>query len=146
MLRQLAGKAWQLSDAGTGLGLVKRNRVKPSPTVIDRQWPHQVALPDDICTERNFTMIARFCEKMGAAPQIRHVQAVWPDGKYEEWRLHCFANQADAKAFLDRFGGIMFDPAKDRENGRAMGVWRRTGEYQRILELGPLSVPEILRY
>lgn len=25
------------------------------------------------------------------------------------------------------------------------GVWRRQGAYQRILELGPLSVPEALR-
>lgn len=73
------------------------------------------------------------------------MQAIWPDGKYEQWRLHCFADQEDAKAFLDHFGGVMFDPSKDREDGRANGVWRRVGHYERTLGLGPLSVPEILR-
>ncbi|MBZ9740959.1 MULTISPECIES: hypothetical protein [unclassified Mesorhizobium] len=78
-------------------------------------------------------------------PHTRQVQAIWSNGKYEQWRLHCFADQAFAKAFRDRFRGTLFDPAKDRENGRTKGVWRRTGEYERILELGPLRVPDILR-
>jgi len=65
------------------------------------------------------------------------------DGKQEQWRLHCFTDREAAAAFLDRFGGIMFDPKRDRENGRARGVWRRKGAWQRILNLGPLSVPEI---
>lgn len=39
----------------------------------------------------------------------------------------------------------MFDPKRDRENGRARGAWHRKDEYKRILESGPLRVPEILR-
>jgi hypothetical protein len=56
-----------------------------------------------------------------------------------------FADLASALAFRDHFCGIMFDPKRDRENGLMRGVWRRTGEYKRILDLGPLRVPEILR-
>ncbi|MFC3326180.1 hypothetical protein [Mesorhizobium cantuariense] len=123
----------------------QRGRSIPTPTAIDRDWPHQVALPDDICTDRNFAIIAKFCDALGVKIQTRQVQAIWSCGKYENWRLHCFADRAAAKVFLDHFCGVMFDPRKDRENGRAMGVWRRSGDYERILELGPLSVPDILR-
>ncbi len=42
--------------------MVTRNRVTPSPSVIDRDWPHQVALPDDLCTQGNLTKIMRFCQ------------------------------------------------------------------------------------
>ncbi|TIM06757.1 MAG: hypothetical protein E5Y62_22200 [Mesorhizobium sp.] len=117
----------------------------PSPARIDREWPYQVALPDDLCTGRSFTLIREFCEERRLTPRKRLVQAIWPDHRYENWRLYCFADEASAQAFLDRFPGVMFDPKRDRENGKAQGVWRRTGEYKRILDLGPLSVPEILR-
>ena len=125
--------------------MVRRSRGIPPPSVIDRDMPHQVALSDDICTDRNFTLIRRFLEERGMTCRTRAVIAVWGDGKQEQWRLHCFADPAAAAAFLDHFGGIMFDPKRDRENGRARGVWRRRGAYERILDLGPLSVPEALR-
>ncbi|WP_133116235.1 hypothetical protein [Mesorhizobium wenxiniae] len=60
-------------------------------------------------------------------------------------RLYCFADEASAQAFQDHFPGLIFDPKCDRENGLVRGVWLRTGEYKRILDLGPLSVREILR-
>ncbi|TIV59106.1 hypothetical protein [Mesorhizobium sp.] len=107
--------------------------------------PHQVALPDDLCTDRNYTLIRRFLGERGISCRTRAVIAVWEDGKQEQWRLHCFADREAAASFLDHFGGIVFDPKRDRENGRARGVWRRQGAYERILELGPLSVPEALR-
>lgn len=117
----------------------------PTPAGIDQDWPFQVALPDDLCVDRNFSLIKKFCQERGLLPMTRHVQAIWASGEYENWRLHCFVDAVDAQAFLDHFGGVMFDPQRDRENGKAQGVWRRTGSYERILDLGPLSVPEILR-
>lgn len=89
-------------------------------------------------------MINKFCEDRGMRFQMRHVQAVWQNGKYENYRLHCFAD-GEAKVFCDHFSGEMFVPKRGRENGKIRGVWRRTDEYRRILDLGPLSVPEILR-
>jgi hypothetical protein len=69
-------------------------------------------------------------------------QVALPD---ENWHLYCLADEASAQAFLDHFPGVMFDPKARRENGKARGVWRRPGEYKRTLDLGPLSVPDILR-
>ncbi|TIS59543.1 MAG: hypothetical protein E5W93_11510 [Mesorhizobium sp.] len=125
--------------------MVGRSRGIPTPSVIDREMPHQVALPDDLCTDRNFTLIRRFLEERGLTYRTRAVIAVWNDGKQEQWRLHCFTDCDAAASFLDHFGGNVFDPKRDRENGRARGVWRRQGAYERILEMGPLSVPEALR-
>ncbi|RWM07969.1 hypothetical protein [Mesorhizobium sp.] len=107
--------------------------------------PYQVALPDDLCTDRNYTLIRRFLAERGMSCRTRAVIAVWDDGNQEQWRLHCFADHEAAASFLDHFGGLMFDPKRDREKGQARGVWRRQGAYERILELGQLSVPEALR-
>ncbi|AMX99511.1 hypothetical protein A4R29_08415 [Mesorhizobium ciceri biovar biserrulae] len=82
---------------------------------------------------------------MAFSHQIRQVQAIWPNGEYEDYRLYCFAEAPAAAAFRDHFDGVMYDPKRDREKGNVRGVWRRIGEYKRILDLGPLSVPEILR-
>lgn len=92
--------------------MVRRSRGIPRPSVIDRDMPHQIALPDDICTDRNFTLIRRFVSEHGLTCRTRTVTAVWEDGKQEQWRLHCFADRAAAAAFLDRFGGIVFDPKR----------------------------------
>jgi hypothetical protein len=125
--------------------MVKRNRYTPTPAVVDRAWPFQIALPDDLCTGNCFTLITQFCQERELCPMKRQVQAIWPDGRYEHWRLYCFTDLASALVFRDHFCGTMFDPKRDRENGRVRGVWRRKGEYRRTLDLGPLSVPEILR-
>lgn len=73
-----------------------------------------------------------YCEERGMTFQIRQVQAVWPNGKYEEYRLHCFAGPAEAEAFLDHFQGEVFDAKRNREKGKMRGVWRRSDEYRRI--------------
>jgi hypothetical protein len=125
--------------------MVRRSRGIPAPTIIDREMPHQVALPDDICTGHNFTLIDRFLREHAMVCRTRAVVTIWESGKQEQWRLHCFGHHAAAAAFLDHFGGVVFDPKRDRENERARGVWRRQGAYERILEIGPLSVPEALR-
>jgi len=117
----------------------------PSPAKIDREWPYQVALPDDLCTGHSYQLIREFCAEHGLTPLTRSVQAVWPDRKCEQWRLHCFADPEHAKLFRNHFQGVEFVPSRDREGGRARGVWRRDGDYRRILDLGPLSVPAILR-
>lgn len=116
-----------------------------SYAAIDRAYPYQVALPDDLCVMNNLTLIMEFCQARGWNYQTRSVAAIWPNGKQENYRLHCFADLASAEAFRDHFGGTLFDPKRDRENGRARGAWRRHEVWQRILESGPLSVPEILR-
>ena len=36
--------------------MVMRSRGIPPPSKIDREMPHQVALPNDLCTDRSFTL------------------------------------------------------------------------------------------
>lgn len=124
---------------------MKRSRHQPSPAAIEPDWPHQIALPDDLCVDFNYTLIRRFCEVHDLRHHTRQVQAVWPDGSYLQYRLHCFADPILAERFQAEFGGLLFDPKTDREGGRVRGVWRRQDEYRRILTSGPLSMPEWLR-
>ncbi|NGN44703.1 hypothetical protein G6N74_26965 [Mesorhizobium sp. CGMCC 1.15528] len=123
----------------------KRSSFTPSASVIDREYTHQVALPDDICTQDNFTIILEFFLARGWRYFTRNVQAIWPNGKYQSMRLYCFADRASAEAFQAHFGGEFFDPAHDRDDGRIRGAWRRDGVWTRLLESGPLKVPKILR-
>ncbi|MER8959873.1 hypothetical protein [Mesorhizobium sp. M0701] len=68
----------------------------PTPARIDPEWPYQIALPDDLCTGQSFALIREFCGARGLAPNGRQVQAIWPDHKYENWRLHaCLLLVAD---------------------------------------------------
>ncbi|KQZ36826.1 hypothetical protein ASD44_09695 [Mesorhizobium sp. Root554] len=93
----------------------------------------------------NLTRITAFLQEMRLDCLTTQVQAIWPCGKYEQMRLHCFPDAESARVFQKRFGGEFFDPKKDREGGRTQGAWRREGEYRRILDLGDLHVPELLR-
>lgn len=44
-----------------------------SYSAIDRAYPYQVALPDDICCMHNLTLIMEFCEIRGLHHVTRHV-------------------------------------------------------------------------
>lgn len=45
-----------------------------SPAQIDREWPYQVALPDDLCVDRNYTIISRFLQARGFSCKTRAVR------------------------------------------------------------------------
>ncbi|MFI0844462.1 hypothetical protein [Mesorhizobium sp. IMUNJ 23232] len=120
--------------------MVRRNQSGPTPTRIDRDFPHQVALLDDVCVDRNFQRIHEFCKGLGVEWHTRHVIAIWPNGKHENHRLHCFADAAPAEAFQAHFGGVMFDPKRDRQGGLAKGAWKRSEPWRRIVRAeGPYS-------
>jgi hypothetical protein len=122
-----------------------RSRHRPSDARIDAGWPHQVALPNDLCCDPNFKMIMAWFHERGVEKMTRQVRAIWPSGKEEDWRLHCFRDPADAATFRVHFGGERFDPRKDRENARARGAWHRTGEWRQITASGPLRLHPIFR-
>lgn len=121
--------------------MVTRSRSGPTPTQIDRNFPHQVALLDDLCVDRNFKLLRDFCEGLGVEWHTRQVAVIWPNGKQENHRLHCFVERASAEAFQAHFGGTMFDPRKDRRDGLAKGAWARSEPWERITRSGPLLVP-----
>jgi len=103
--------------------MVQRGRSIPASSVIDLDWPHQVVLPDDICTDCDFTVITKFCEDRGMRFQIRHFQAVWQNGKYENYpstasptarRLRRFATiSLERSSFLNATGRMAKYVASD---------------------------------
>ena len=66
---------------------------------IDKEFPHQVALPDDPCCMENLTVITEFCRRFPYRVPTKSVRAAWPNGTWLIMRLHCFAGRVDAEAF-----------------------------------------------
>ena len=79
-----------------------------SKATIDRDWPHQVALPEYRCSGRNYVTIHLFCEDLSLCPRGHFI---YRDGV--GMNVFCFAERAHAEHFQKRFGGEFLDP-KDR--------------------------------
>lgn len=87
--------------------------------VIDREWPHQVALPADQVLGQNYTVTHDFCRDLSLCTRGHSVRR-----EGIEYHVFCFADAAHAELFRERFGGERFDP-KDRGRGNAWYVWRK---------------------
>jgi hypothetical protein len=79
-----------------------------SKHAIDRDWPHQVALPAYRCTGGNYVTMRLFCEELSLSPRGH---SFYRDGT--DMNVFCFARREHAELFRDRFGGEFIDP-KDR--------------------------------
>ena len=79
-----------------------------SKGTMDREWPHQVALPADRCTGRNYVTIRLFCEGLSLCPRTHSFRRDDTD-----MFVFCFADCEHAEQFQARFGGEFIDP-KDR--------------------------------
>jgi hypothetical protein len=73
---------------------------------IDRDWPHQVALPADAVSGRNTTIIQRFCRGLSVCPRHRR----YGDGENERI-AYCFVERLDAEFFQMHFGGEFIEPS-----------------------------------
>lgn len=126
--------------------MTTRHKGALSDAALDREWPHQVAIQDDLCVDRNFQIIADWLIGRSHAPRTRTVTVEWRNShKVETYRVHCFSNPADAVDFLSTFGGYRFDTKVNRGGqGRRHGGWLREDVYVRFLASGPLRVPDIL--
>lgn len=96
-----------------------------SNNMIDKLWPHQVAMHIDLVRGFHFRPQMEFSHRLSASPRGRALMVCWPGRRCEEYRLYCFAKRADAQVFIDRFGGEHFDPAKDRGKGKQRDYWMR---------------------
>jgi hypothetical protein len=98
--------------------LVRRTKVAPSfpassarraaccgKDMIDRDWPHQVALRADYCAGRNYVTIRLFCEGLSLRPRGYTFRRDDID-----MTVFCFADHAHADQFQNRFGGEFIDP------------------------------------
>jgi hypothetical protein len=79
-----------------------------SKGTMDRQWPHQVALPAARCSGHNYVTIRLFSECLSLCPRTHSFRRDDTD-----MLVFCFAQRAHAESFRDRFGGEFIDP-KDR--------------------------------
>jgi hypothetical protein len=87
---------------------VTYRRGELSKATIDRDWPHQVALPAYRCTGGNYVTIRLFCEDLTLCPRGH---SYYQNGT--DMNVFCFAEREHAEQFRERFGGEFIDP-RDR--------------------------------
>lgn len=75
---------------------------------IDRDWPHQVALPERLSCREHWKPQHDFCEENGFDMSPRG-HAFTRAGEW--WNVKCFARREDAERFMARFGGEYMTPA-----------------------------------
>jgi hypothetical protein len=76
-----------------------------SKGMIDRQWPHQVAVPADSCTGANWVRIQEFCKGMSVRPRGHFI--------YRDtigFNVYCFGEREHAQQFCGRFNGEFIAP------------------------------------
>ena len=74
-------------------------------SVIDRDFPHHVALPAEASGGGDFIMVQLFCEGQRVCPRGYSFQR---EGRY--YNVFCFKSADDADRFRVRFGGELIDP------------------------------------
>jgi hypothetical protein len=100
---------------------MSRRKGELTAALIDRGWPHQVALPEEACAGANYKIHADFCRDLSLCPRGK---AVFHGDQW--WRVFCFSDPFHADAFRERFGGEPFNP-EDRGRGGAWAQWRKPG-------------------
>src|SRR5262249_16541022 len=78
-----------------------------SQPLIDRDWPHQVALPAYRCHGHNYLTMRLFCEALSLFPRTHSLRR-----DDEDKIVFSFATHAHAEKFLKRFSGEII-AAKD---------------------------------
>ena len=76
-----------------------------SKGTIDRNWPHQVALPAARCGGANYVTMRLFCEGPSLCPRTHSYRCDDTD-----MLIFCFAHRVHAEHFQERFGGEFIDP------------------------------------
>ena len=97
-----------------------RRKGELSRAAIDREWPHQVALPAKISLGDGYKVVHDFCKELSLCRRGHSV--IGPDNDW--WNVYCFAEKEHAEKFKERFGGEWFDPEK-RGKGTAWMRWKR---------------------
>jgi hypothetical protein len=104
---------------------MSRRNGQLSNSMIDQEWPHQVAMHIDLVRGFRFEPQLQFSRSLSVSPRGRSLTVCWPGARCEGYHLYCFAKREDAQAFIGRFGGEHFDPAKDRGKGKQRDYWMR---------------------
>ena len=94
---------------------MSRRKGELSPAGMDQGWPHQVAMPQELCTGKNYGPPHAFIRGLSACGRTHTV--VHDAVKY---LVFCFADVEDALQFKEAFNGIPFYP-EDRKGQN----WKR---------------------
>jgi hypothetical protein len=93
-----------------------RHKGELSRNVIDRDWPHQIAIEARLCTGDQYMTKHFFCAELSLCS---HGHSFYRDGK--DYNVYCFTVRDHAEAFRQRFGGDFIDPTRRarwvRKNG-----------------------------
>lgn len=73
---------------------------------IDRDWPHQVALPETSVVGKHITIMERFCHGLNLCPRRQHFRR-----DDIEYIVFCFQTELDAGYFRTYFGGEPMTPS-----------------------------------
>jgi len=76
-----------------------------SKGTMDREYPHQVALPAARCSGGKYVTIRLCCDGLSLCPRTHSYRRDDADVL-----VFCFADRVHAEQFRDRFGGEMIDP------------------------------------
>jgi hypothetical protein len=87
-----------------------RRKGELSPAVIDRGWPHQVAVPASTSLGGGYKAIHKFPR----GHSVAH------NGQW--FNVYCFVEATDAEKFMKQFGGEKFNP-KQRGKGSNWAKW-----------------------
>src|SRR5262245_41322460 len=86
--------------------------------MMDRDWPHRVALLACRCHGHNYVTMRLFCEPLSLSPRTHSLRR--DDG---DVIVFSFAEHAHAEKFRERFGGEFIDPVTRAE-------WRTPGAHR----------------
>jgi hypothetical protein len=84
--------------------MMGRRKGELTTTTIDKQWPHQVAVPNRRTVGEHPAMM-EFCKGRDHSPRGHSF------AENREWHVvFCFGKEEDALAFAERFDGRIIDP------------------------------------
>lgn len=104
---------------------MSRRKGEPTGAQIDREHPHQVALPEDRVGGANYDVVHGFCKGLSIHRRTQSVYAQWAEPRGGYFIIFCFAEKEDAELFAAEFDGIPFDPKQDRGKGERKRFWDR---------------------
>jgi hypothetical protein len=98
---------------------MSRRRGELTSGRMNREWPHQVALPADHLLGKHYDVTYGFCRGLSLCPRGHTVRR--DDVTYS---VFCFADPTHADPFRERFNSERFDP-KDVSWGADGRLWRK---------------------
>lgn len=89
---------------------MSRRKGEITKGTIDREWPHQVALPASFVNGKNYMILHRFCRGLSVCD--RHQGYRREDG--EEMIVYCFRERSDAEYLITFFPNGVFVKPEER--------------------------------